>query len=188
MSHADGAADTFYTLDAEDCIVECGGPAWSAFAIDNGRPELADARLKGQSIYAHVAGHFTQRFLREYFIAARTAAAPLSRAYRCDSPRAKRLMEMRAVAEGGGALRVEHRLISETPMAAEIAPRELPGEGRADFLRCSMCNRLRENGAQVWREPDQAGVLGALRVVHTVCKDCRSGISARAPRRPEVAG
>ena len=188
MNDAQAAAETFYTLDADDCIVECGGPAWSAFAIDNGGPELADGQFKGQSIYAHVAGHFTQRFLREFFIAARAAAAPPSRGYRCDSPRVKRFMEMRAVAEGGGALRVEHRLVSETAMAVEVAPCELPGWGRAAFNRCSVCNRLRKPGAQDWREPDEAGVVGSFRVVHTVCKDCRSGISARAARRPEVAG
>ena len=187
MSDAEAAADTFYTLDADDRIVECGGPAWSAFAAENGGPELASGKLEGQSIYAHVAGHFTKRFLREFFIAARAAEAPLSRPYRCDSPRVKRYMEMRAAAQDGGALRVEHRLIAETAMAVTVTPRELPEGGRADFSRCSICNRLRGSGAQGWREPDQTGVLGLLRVVHTVCKDCRSGISARAPRRPETA-
>jgi hypothetical protein len=187
MSDADVAAGCYYTLDAKDCIVDYGGPDWNAFAADNGKPELAAGQFKGQSIYAQVAGHFTQRFLREFFIAARTAAAPPSRPYRCDSPRVKRFMEMRAVAQDGGALRVEHRLIAETAMAVEVAPRELPGAGRADFLRCSICNRLKTPGGEDWREPDQVGVLGSLRVVHTVCKDCRSGISARAPRRPETA-
>jgi hypothetical protein len=100
----------------------------------------------------------------------------------------KRQMEMRACVERDGNLRIEHRLINETAMAVEVAPKETPGDSRVDFSRCSICNRLRRLGAEEWREPDEAGVVGALRVVHTVCQDCRSGISTHPPLRPVAPG
>jgi hypothetical protein len=188
MGEDEQAAECFYTLDANDRIVDYGGPAWSAFARDNGDPELGLRELRGESIYAHVAGHFTQRFLREFFIAGRAAKAPLTRAYRCDSPRVKRQMEMRACVEENGRLRIEHRLVNETAMAVEVAPQQSPAPIRVDFSRCSICNRLRRRGAADWQEPDETGAAGLLRVAHTVCQDCRSGFSAHAPLRPAKLG
>ena len=174
----------FYTLDAEDRIVDFGGPGWNAFAEANGGPELGRAGLKGASIYAQVAGHFTRRFLREFFVAGRAAKTPLTRVYRCDAPKLKRWMEMRACAEQDGRLRIEHRLVEASPMSVEVAPTQLPTGGRPDYSRCSICNRLRRFGAQDWREPDEAGAVGLQRVVHTVCKPCRGGISSHPPLRP----
>jgi hypothetical protein len=183
MHEFDHAVECFYTLGADDRIVDCGGPGWGDFARANGAPYLAAAGLRGDSIYDHVAGHFTQRFLREFFVAARAATRPLTRAYRCDSPRVKRQMEMCACVEPGKRLRVEHRLVSEMAMAVEVAPQELWRQSRVEFSRCSICNRLKRLGLGDWREPDEAGVAGPLRVVHTVCQGCRSAISTDAPLR-----
>jgi hypothetical protein len=184
MSEGAAGYDCFYVLDAADRIEEWGGPTWRSFALDNGGGALAGASLKGMSIYQHVAGHFTQRFLREFFDFARTGPAPLSRRYRCDSPRMKRQMEMSASRQDGGRLRVEHRLVSEEPMAVEVECREKLNDSRADYLRCSLCNRLRRLGEEGWREPDRAGADGVVRVVHTVCADCRNGIASYSPLRP----
>lgn len=184
MSASDGPEVCFYTLDADDRIVDYGGPGWGAFADGNGAPRLGRAELRGVSIYAHVAGHFTRRFLREFFLAGRAAKAPLTRVYRCDSPRLKRHMEMRACVEDNGRLRIEHRPVDEALMSVEITPTEWPIGGQADYARCSICNRLRRLGEQAWREPDEAGAVGVQRVVHTVCKSCRSGISSHPPLRP----
>lgn len=177
--------DCFYRLDDEDRILDWGGPNWNAFARENGGA-TGGRSLKGDLLYDHIVGHFTQRFLREFFAAARVAAAPLTRTYRCDSPRMKRLMEMRAQALGRGWLDVQHRLVAETPLPIEVAFREQPEGRRADYLRCSICNRLRRSNEDEWREPEEAGAKGELRVVHTVCSDCRNGLSAALPRRPQA--
>jgi len=174
--------ESYYLLDADDHILTWGGPRWESAALAGGATTLAGGDLVGQSIYAHVAGHFTQRFLRAFFAEARAARTGLKRAYRCDSPNAKRLFEMRAEPMGDGALRVEHWLLDETPMAFEVATQETRGAVRLGHMRCSMCNRLRRRGTREWREPDAFPQgSGPVAVVHTVCEGCRRGVAARLP-------
>ena len=110
MSH--GACECFYSLDAQDRIADWGGPSWSRFATENAGARLAVRDLRGERIYDHVAGHFTQRFLRQFFVDVRRAEAPLERTYRCDSPSVKRLMRMRASRVGEFGLRVEQLVSS----------------------------------------------------------------------------
>ncbi len=184
MSASDGAEVCFYTLDADDRIVDYGGPGWGAFADENGAPRLGRAELRGVSIYAHVAGHFTRRFLREFFLAGRAAKAPLTRVYRCDSPRLKRHMEMRACVEDNGGCASNIGRSTRRPCRSRSRRRNGRLADKADYSRCSICNRLRRLGEQAWREPDEAGAVGVQRVVHTVCKSCRSGISSHPPLRP----
>ena len=172
--------ESFYLLDADDRLQAWGGPGWT-------RDATAGADLSRDSLYAHVAGHFTQRFLRAFFAEARAAPDVLTRRYRCDSPQSKRLYEMRAQPLGDGALRVEHWLIEEAPMAFAVETRETPA--LASHLRCSICNRLQRRGVRDWREPDAEPAPPApLAVIHTVCEDCRSGLAARLPIRATSAG
>ena len=185
MTHDATPFDCFYRLDAWDRLVEWGGPQWASFADDDGGAEPAAGNLGGDSIYDHVAGHFTKRFLKAFFAEARAADAPLSRTYRCDSPRAKRLMQMRAICEGDGGLRIEHRLVEESQLPAQAARDQAADARRAPYLRCSICNRLKPRGAQAWREPEAYAVPAQpLEVVHTVCPECRRGVRARLPFRP----
>jgi hypothetical protein len=174
-------------LDAEDRIRDWGGPNWLQFASENGASELAARNIAGQSIYDHVAGHFTKKFLREFLSGVRDGAGPTSRTYRCDSPKVKRLMEMRARKGERGYLSIEHKLVAEQPLAVEVTCEESPPARSVDTLRCSICNRLRRSGGGEWREPDEYERKGQVKVVHTVCTDCRSGLAAQLPLRPLTA-
>ena len=183
MTEPEGSFDSFYLLDAEDRICAWGGPTWTKFAADNGDDALGGRNIAGQLIYDHVAGHFTKKFLREFFAGARDGAGPASRTYRCDSPRMKRLMEMYARKGENGALTVEHRLVAETPLTMEVACVDAAPARSVDTLRCSICNRLRRSSSGEWLEPDEYGRSGEIKVVHTVCQECRSGIEAQLPVR-----
>jgi len=181
--------EIFYLLDAEDRFLDWGGPAWEGAARDGRATRLATANLTGDRIYDHVAGHFTQRFLRAFFAEARAAPGGLRRTYRCDAPRTKRLMEMWAEPMGEGTLRVRHRLIDETPMAFEVTTRETGDVMGVGHLRCSMCNRLRRRGSREWLEPDALPpAAGPIAVFHTICTDCRRGVAARLPIPAKSAG
>jgi len=184
MKQETATFDCFYLLDAEDRILDWGGPNWGKFAAENGGDELMTRDIAGQPIYDHVAGHFTKKFLREFLSGAREGTGPTRRTYRCDSPRVKRLMEMSAHDAGAGALSVEHRLVAEAPLAVEVALIESAPARAVDTLRCSICNRLRRSGGGDWREPDAYERAGEIRVVHTVCHDCRTGLAAQLPLRP----
>ena len=176
--------DCFYLLDAQDRLLDCGGPTWDGFAIANGGESLTQHSLKGDSIYDHVAGHFTKKFLREFFHDVRAGTGATTRTYRCDSPSAKRLMEMRVQPLEDGALNVVHRLVAETPLAVVVDCQEAAAGRRSRHQRCSLCNRLRHTSADAWREPDEYEHSGPLTVVHTVCGDCRAGVEARITLRP----
>jgi hypothetical protein len=179
--------ESYYVLDAEDRILDWGGPAWASAARAGHATRLAVADFSGERIYEHVSGHFTQRFLRAFFAEARAAPGGRKRTYRCDSPSAKRLFEMRAETTNSGALRVEHWLIDTTPMAFDAPTHETRGARRVGHLRCSICNRLRRRGTREWREPDATPhEPGTVAVVHTVCEDCRRGVAARLPIATDV--
>jgi ribosomal protein L37AE/L43A len=164
-----GGPDCWYRLDPGDHILDVGG-AW-----DSG----AAGRVAGTSIYDHVAGHFTRKFLKDFLRRARIAHTLVRQCYRCDSPDTKRLMEMRAEAEGDGVLRVNHALLGARALPFAVHVREVP-RPIASRLRCSSCNRLRRKGADVWLEPEEATRPGETTlVVHTVCPECRKKIQLR---------
>lgn len=180
-----GPPDSFYVLDAQDCILAWGGPSWDRLAHE-ALPDAPAIDLRGQLLYNFVAGHFTRRFLKGFLAEARSTPQGLRRNYRCDSTRLKRLMEMRAEPTAACALRVTHYLIEEAPMSFEIAPATAKEARLAAFHRCSMCNRLRRRRAREWREPDDMTPRpdGPFWVVHTICKDCQRGVKARLPLKP----
>lgn len=166
--HEDAAPESWYVLDADDRITGIGGAGW---------PPGSD-HYPGTRIYDHVAGHFTKRFLKDFLAQARSRGAT-RQCYRCDSPTAKRLMEMSAVMEEGETLRVAHRMLGASALPFAVHFREVP-RASARRLRCSSCNRLRGIRSAVWLEPEdelQAGETAL--VVHTVCPDCRSHIGMR---------
>lgn len=163
------AADIWYSLDSEDRIVAVGGAHWAS----------AGGNIVGTSVYDHVSGHFTRRFLRDFLSRARQQPGLMRQCYRCDSPDAKRLMEMRTETEHGNLLRVIHRMLQTCALPFPVHVREVR-RAAARHLRCSSCNRLRRKGDDVWREPDDAAKPDeTVRVVHTVCPDCRRGIDMR---------
>lgn len=132
--------------------------------------------LIGSSIYDHVSGHFTRRFLRSFIEHARKSGEQPRRLYRCDSPHHRRLMEMRAIPEEDGAVCLEHRLIEESRFDFPIEVRAAPKRGLAYYLRCSNCCRLRPIRHGEWREPeDYARPDHTHQVIHTICPSCQSG-------------
>jgi hypothetical protein len=180
-SRAASDEESWYRLDADDRILAVGGN-WDAFARENGGEALVGGGLAGTRVYDHVAGHFTRRFLKDFLARARASGSATRQSYRCDAPHAKRLMEMRAEACEGGGLRVSHRLIDERPMRIPMPTQDVTRAGIPGVLRCGNCNRVRGAGSsgKEWREPDVAPATGGpMKVIHTVCVDCRNGISAR---------
>jgi hypothetical protein len=181
-----GDLEIWYRLDSQDRIVGTGG-AWIKIASD-GSDRLAAERVIGTSIYVHVAGHFTRKFLQAFLSQARLSAGQARQTYRCDSPYLKRFVEMRAMPEGCDRLLVSHQTLDEQPLPFPIQVLQVSRQ-RASRLRCSICNRLRRKNDGVWREPEDSVHRGETAlVIHTVCEDCRKSVSGRrAARAPETA-
>lgn len=161
-------------IDRFDRIVELAGDDVADFVET--MPAAAPNGLIGSSIYDHVSGHFTRRFLRSFIEDARKSGGQPRRFYRCDSPHHRRLMEMRAIPEGDGSVRLEHRLVEESPFDFPIEVRAAAKRGLAYYLRCSNCCKLRPIRHGEWCEPEDYAQPGhAHQVVHTICPACQSG-------------
>lgn len=163
------APEVWYLLDPDDRIIGVGGAGWA----------FAGGSVTGTSVYDHVAGHFSRKFLKEFLGRARRQSGLTRQCYRCDTPDAKRLMEMRVDQQSPDVLRVTHRTLGACALPFAVHFREVP-RPRARHLRCSSCNRLRGKRHDVWLEPEDAVGSGeTVLVVHTVCPDCRHQIGMR---------
>ncbi len=157
-------------IDHSDCILELGGTAAEASS------SATDAALIGTSLYAHVSGHFTRRFLQSFVAQARATGAQSRRIYRCDSPQSRRLMEMRAMPENDGRVRLEHRLLEQSDFDFPVELATATRRGLAHYLRCSNCCKLRPIRAGDWLEPEDYAARGSTaQVVHTICPTCQGG-------------
>lgn len=170
--------DVCYRIDRDDRIVAFGG-SWRSLGESTG--DVPAAGVIGTRIYDHVSGHFTRRFLREFFEQARRQTASAKRkTYRCDGPGHKILVEMTARADEGGAIVTTHRDVEVVTLPFNIAFINVRSRRLATVLRCSMCNRLQSLQGGEWREPEEVARPDvATRVLHTVCSDCRQGVAAR---------
>lgn len=167
----------FYRLDARDRIVEAGSDAWDEFARQNGDGKALRVRIEGTSLYAHVAGEASRMFVWTMLDGVRKLGRSATKLYRCDSPQLKRHMEMTITPSGNGGLLVTHRTVRTEPMLRPVSFAAKAGRTSRLLLRCSMCNRLRIDGA--WREPDAADLSpqklpqsGAVAVAYGICEPC----------------
>jgi hypothetical protein len=180
---ARSVSDLWYRIDRHDRIVAYGG-AWRSTPAE----DVADAKpapgVIGTRIYDHVSGHFTRRFLREFFEQARRQTATAKRrTYRCDGPGQKVLVEMTAHADENGSIVTTHRDVEVAALPFHIAFVDVRSRRMASALRCSMCNRLKSLQGGEWREPEEVARPNVVTpVVYTVCSDCRRGIAARISR------
>lgn len=176
----EAVSDVWYRIDRHDRIVAFGG-AWRSTQAGDDTAVVPAADVIGTRIYDHVSGHFTRRFLREFFEQARRQTSTAKRKnYRCDSPGHKVLVEMTACADEGGGIVTTHRDVEVVTMPFNIAIKDVRSRRLASVLRCSMCNRLQSPPGSAWREPEEVAQPDVVTpVFHTVCLDCRMGVAAR---------
>jgi len=166
-----------YHVDADDRIVYVS-PAFLAFAIENGAPELNASSLLGVSIWDCVAGVSTREIYAVAFDLVRQERRALSLPIRCDSPTCRRFMELEIVPGAGRVLELRALLLRAEPRPAE----ELldPRRARSDVIleACSFCRDIYV-GNSAWM-----GVEDAVRhmdlfssaqlplLSHSVCPRC----------------
>ena len=179
-TNAQADSDVWYRIDRQDRITAFGG-AWRSVPIEETAGAVPAAGVIGTRIYDHVSGHFTRRFLREFFQQARRQTATSKRrTYRCDGPGQKVLVEMTAHADECGNILTTHRDVEVVTLPFNVNVVDVRSRRMASVLRCSMCNRLQSLQGGGWREPEEVARPNVVTsVVHTVCSDCRQGIAAR---------
>ncbi len=166
-----------YELDAQDRIRSTGAD-WDSFAIANGAPELASHRILLQPLWRFVAGSELQHLLRLLFERVRSRNATIRLPFRCDSPSARRFMELTVRPLPAHALALESRLLRSEPR------RYVPLLERSARLRygvltmCSWCKRIRLARGE-WVEVETAiermdlfSSADLPMLSHGICRNC----------------
>ena len=174
---------TAYTLDRDDRIVAVSNPGWDSFALENDGPAACAAHVVGARLADAITGDPVRMFMSAILMRIRASGCAETVPYRCDSDRVKRFYTMTLHPLPQGAVRVEHDLHHDEPGAVTVRVRPAGPGARRPVLRCSLCCRIDEGDG--WADPFDGGRDRDLRVIHTVCPDCKAGAAQRA--RPTAA-
>jgi hypothetical protein len=165
-----------YSIDAEDRLVAVSDD-WATFATANQAPDLARSAVLGTPLWDHVDDLATRELYRKLIRRAR-AGHELRFRVRCDSPTARRVLELTLSPQGDGGVRFHAAVLtSEDRERVELLSRET---ARSDdwLTLCSWCNRVRLPTRR-WVEVEEAVVaLGLLEggplpdLTHGMCEDC----------------
>ena len=161
---------TTYVIDAEDRIVSVS-EGWDAFAMANDGPAACASHVVGQPLFSSIDGDPVRMFMTAILMRVRVSGQPEDVPYRCDSDRVRRLYRMRLEPLADKAVRVIHALEDSQKAEQPVAIR-LAHAGGPATPRCSICNKVKEAG--VWVDPFDGGRAREIRVVHTVCPECRA--------------
>jgi len=160
---------TTYTLDRRDRIIEVS-PGWDDFALDNDGEGACADHVVGTRLVDAIAGDPVRMYMTAILMRVRTSGQAEAIPYRCDSETTKRryIMTLEPLAEG--RVRVIHQLDSEesTDLIIRVRPARV---GERAPLRCSICCRIREGG--IWIDPFAQGRNRNLRIIHSICEDCK---------------
>ena len=173
---------TAYTLDRQDCITAVD-PGWDNFALANNGDAACATHVVGARLADSINGDPVRMFMAAILMRVRASGQAEQMPYRCDSDRVKRYYTMTVKPLPDGAVRVEHFLDREEPGSVAIRVRPARS-GQAATLRCSICCRVNEGKG--WSDPFDGLADRDLRVIHTICEDCKaaSALRRRAPPRP----
>ncbi|HEV2131118.1 MAG TPA: hypothetical protein VGR27_08445 [Longimicrobiaceae bacterium] len=166
-----------YELDAQDRIRSTGAD-WDRFAAANGAPELDSRSILLTPLWHFVTGSEVQHLLRLLFERVRSRNTTVRLPFRCDSPSARRFMELTVRPLPAYALAVESRLL-RTESRQYIPLLERSPRLRYGFLTmCSWCKRIRLVNGE-WVEVERAIELMDLfaaadlpMLSHRICRSC----------------
>ena len=166
-----------YEIDAGDVITSVSD-LWSAFARENGAPELTDQQVVGTSLWQFIDGEETRQLYRSLLHRVRTGIPQIILPFRCDSPTLRRFMRLEITAQVNRAIRFEGILERVEPTRRlNLLDPDFPHS--SDTLTvCSCCRRVIVDPFG-WLEIEEATVrlrlLEVLRVPrlrHRICPDC----------------
>ena len=178
------AANCTYRIGPDGALLAVDD-GWTAFALENGAPELVPPAPLGRSIFEAIAGADVRALYRTLFERARASAKPVSFTFRCDAPTLKRTLRMVMTPERSGAFTLATALIAAEPRAY-AAVLDVAVHDRQGFVTlCAWCSRVRVGSA--WVDLDEAiDALGVMAgdappaVTHGICGDCAARTLAGA--------
>lgn len=161
--------ETYYTIDADNRLLEVGGP-WDAFALENGGEQAVANKVTGHEIWNFVDGFETQSYLNTLFFFCRRGSTQFETTYRCDSPVERRLVRMKIEPRDDDVLLVRHRLVSSTRFTNSDKVATI--QDMLGKTRCSTCCRFMIK--DTWIDPFAVLDVKNFPISHTFCPDCKA--------------
>jgi len=161
-----------YLVDEQLRFVYCN-PAWDAFAIANGAPELALNALAGQSLFEAIPP-VLQPFYSDGFRFVQSENECWEHAYECSSPQEFRRYKMRVDPSLGSWFLVRNTLIIKRAHERPVRPGTHNYVADTGFIAmCCNCRRCRRTGkAQKWDFVPQYLGDPPRTLEHILCPDC----------------
>lgn len=170
-----------YRIDSQDTILDVND-AWTAFAIENGAPELGAAAVVGQSMWRYIDGSETQHLWGMLLARARQTLRTHVFPFRCDAPTCRRHMEMAITGSPDGSVDFVSKLLREEPRSSVPLLESRQRRGESWLTICSWCNRVHVAEAE-WSEVETAVERLALfssdglpQVTHGICRACHATV------------
>jgi hypothetical protein len=179
-----------YWLDKHNIIQKVNRNWDGAMDNESWSKRASSNEIIGKPIMEFICDDITRMYLATMIQTVRIIPQSLFRPYRCDSPTAKRFMKMIVTPEENGWIRVSHELLKTEPITKKILFQTITTPSQAQnrsfrgnllnlkyhFIRCSLCNRLRETGSHSWQEIDHIKTYETpVKVAYGLCPDCMQG-------------
>lgn len=171
-----------YRLDEQDRIIFLS-PEWLAFASDNGAPELTWQALIGQPLADYIDGDDVRQLYEMLFRRVRAGHGPLSIKFRCDSPDARRHMDLEISQRPGHRLELACRVLESESRDRLRLLDPTQGDRSGHLVVCTWCKQALATPME-WMEIERAVTrLNLLdserlpRLVNGICPDCAAQIT-----------
>jgi hypothetical protein len=157
-------------------------PMWTVFAQENDAPELTPPGPYGRPIWEYISDSTTSHLWRQIFDKVQRTGDPLVVPVRCDSPTARRFLELLVSPRPVSGIRIDSTVVRiETRPAVLLFDLDRPRQG---MLRmCSWCKRVQVEGA--WVEVEEVVISMRLferrtvpELTHGMCPECHATVVA----------
>lgn len=182
QARCDAAAGLSYTIDAADRIVYVSD-GWEPFALENGGPELSSEKVVGRPLWDFITG-FAVRDLYRLILKRVRSGVPVAFEIRCDAPRCRRLLGIRAEPLEGGHVQFRTEVLRVEPRApVTLLDADIP-RGVEVVRICSWCKKVHVP-PDSWIEVEEA--VERLRLFerhdvpqlsHGICRSCVDRVAA----------
>ncbi|MGI9658408.1 MAG: hypothetical protein ACR2OD_05825 [Gaiellaceae bacterium] len=167
-----------YRLDQDNRLASVG-QGWSGVAQATEASELTPDAVTGKSVFSFIADAATQELYSLIFERVRQTEETVVLPFRCDSPKARRFMELKIAPTGNAQLDIEARTL-RLESRPNVALLDAACERSDDLLSvCGWCKRV--NVADDWVEVELAVARLELfeeptlpQLSHGVCPHCAS--------------
>lgn len=177
MEESEHPMRVVYRIDPEQRIV-CTNQAWTDFALHNGAQHLLPPKVLGSSLWDFISDAETVHLYREIVGKVVQEGSIIAFPFRCDSPRARRYMKMKAAPLPEGSCEFTVTLLKEESREPVALLRDSTPRVKEHLSVCSWCKKIGLSEQQ-WVEVEEA--VRALhlfeltklpRISHGMCPAC----------------